>query len=68
MFSTGTTIVKGTENDDSIDVTVEIYIELHAPPEHIVNGIDREENTFKRTCFINEGTEGWSLSIKLRNE
>ena len=58
MFNTGTTIVNGTENDDRMDVIVDIYIELQAPPEHIVNGIDKEENIFKSTCFISEGTEG----------
>ena len=44
-------MVNGTENDDSIEVTVEIYMELHAPPEQNVRGMDREEKMFRSTSF-----------------
>jgi len=34
--------------------TVEIYIELQAPPEQIVKGIESDENTFSTTSFTTE--------------
>ena len=37
---------------------VEKYIELQAPPEHIVNGIDNEENRLNRTYLMREDIEG----------
>lgn len=47
---------------------VEKYIELQAPPEHIVNGIDNEENKLSRTFLMREDIEGWFLSIKVKKE
>lgn len=47
----GTTMVRGMENEDSIDVTVEMYIELQAPPEHIDRGIDKLEKMFNNIYF-----------------
>ena len=64
MFKKGTTIVNGTENDDKIDVTVDIQIELHAPPEHIVRGIDKDENMFNRTDLRTDGFELGYFSAK----
>lgn len=66
MFKIGTTIVNGSENDESIEVTVEIYIELHAPPEQIVKGIESEEKTFNKTSLNSEFDLGFSGSMKLR--
>lgn len=56
-FKNGTTIVKGTENEDRIEVIVETYIELQAPPEQIVIGIDKDVKTFSKTSFIIDGPE-----------
>lgn len=41
-------------------------MELHAPPEQIVNGIDKFENIFNRICFMYFYCDGLSGSIKLR--
>lgn len=68
IFNIGTTIVNGIENDDSIDVIVDMYMELQAPPEQIVNGIDKFEKMLRSICFKREfcviGREG---SIRLKN-
>ena len=58
--------MRGREKDERIDVTVDMYIELQAPPEHMVSGIDNEENTFNSTYLNNELTLGFSGSMKLR--
>lgn len=48
----GTTITRGTENEDRIDVIVEMYIELQAPPEQILKGVDKYEKMFRKIWFI----------------
>jgi len=45
----GTIWVSGSENEERIEVTVEMYIEWQAPPEHTLRGIDRAEKMFKST-------------------
>lgn len=62
----GTTIVKGIEKEDSIEVTVEIQIELQAPPEQTVKGIERYENMFRSTDFRADLLAGLSGSTKLK--
>ena len=61
-------MVKGTENDERIEVIVEMYIELQAPPEQIVSGIDNDENIFRRTCFNKVGTDDCYEWIRVRKE
>lgn len=46
---------------------VDIYMELHAPPEHIVNGIDKLEKMFSKICLTWSSWPGLSGSIKLKN-
>lgn len=55
------------ENEDNIDVTVEMYIELHAPPEHIDRGIDKLEKMFNNIYFKTDSWVGRSGSMRLRN-
>lgn len=44
--------MSGSENEERIEVTVEMYIEWQAPPEHTLRGIDRAEKMFKSTYLI----------------
>ena len=61
-------MVKGTEKDDRIDVTVEMYIELQAPPEQIVRGMDKEENILSITSFKRFGIDDCSEWTRVKNE
>lgn len=54
-FNRGIAIVRGIENDDKIEVIVEMYIELQAPPEHIVKGAESEDKIFNKTDFTTDG-------------
>ena len=43
-----------------------MYIELHAPPEHIDNGIDKLEKILSKIYFPKDLPEGLYGSIRLR--
>lgn len=51
----GTAKVKGIEKEDKIEVIVEIQIELQAPPEQIVKGVEREDKMLRITVFTTDG-------------
>jgi len=50
----GTTRVKGNENEESMDVTVDIYTDVQAPPEQMLKGMDRAEKTLSNTSLTTE--------------
>jgi hypothetical protein len=52
MFKRGIARVSGTEKEDNIPVIVEMYIELQAPPEQTLRGVERDDRIFKSIYFI----------------
>ena len=67
MFRIGTAKVSGTDKAERIDVIVEIYIELQAPPEQTVNGIESDDRILSKISWNNDFSDGLSGSIKLRS-